>query len=207
MSVDHACHVRHPARDSYMHPAGTRDEDCPIWDHVVQLFVCCEEDGSMAHCDKCDATVWLAHAQHGETGFPCTPHSSKAILEAAAAVQRVRVHLHALQAGTLAHCMLHAPFRSIPFWLGPLQWGHQLCRSSSLEDRQSPCYISIFADAEGQRWTEEWRGRQAAGLQRHADEEPCGRELGRWITPFRRVKRRAACFRGYELQPGDPVPG
>ena len=47
-------------------PAGSLDSDCPIWDHVVQLFACCEDpDGSMAHCDRCDATIWLAAAQHG----------------------------------------------------------------------------------------------------------------------------------------------
>jgi hypothetical protein len=32
----------------------------------VQLFVCCEKGGSTAHCDKCDATVWLPAAQRGK---------------------------------------------------------------------------------------------------------------------------------------------
>lgn len=45
--------------------AGRFDADCAIWDHVVQLFACCEEGGSMAHCDKCDATVWLTTAEQG----------------------------------------------------------------------------------------------------------------------------------------------
>ena len=32
----------------------------------MQLFVCCaDERGSMAACDACDVTPWLALAQHG----------------------------------------------------------------------------------------------------------------------------------------------
>ena len=47
--------------------AGSLDADCPIWDHVVQLFVCCKgPDGSTSHCDKCDATPWTAMAADGE---------------------------------------------------------------------------------------------------------------------------------------------
>lgn len=46
--------------------AGTLDADCPIWDHVVQLFVCCEDvDGRTDNCDKCDATPWMAMSQNG----------------------------------------------------------------------------------------------------------------------------------------------
>ena len=43
----------------------------------MQLFVCCaDERGSMAACDACDVTPWLALAQHGalprtETLNPC----------------------------------------------------------------------------------------------------------------------------------------
>ncbi len=41
--------------------AGTLDADCPVWDHVVQLFVCCEDaDGGTDHCDKCDVTPWMS---------------------------------------------------------------------------------------------------------------------------------------------------
>ncbi|KAK9805085.1 hypothetical protein WJX73_003188 [Symbiochloris irregularis] len=37
---------------------GKLDADCPIWDHVVQLFVCCP--GGPVPCDSCDDTIWLA---------------------------------------------------------------------------------------------------------------------------------------------------
>ena len=54
--------------------AGTMDADCPIWDHVVQLFVCCEDEhGSMAQCNQCDVTPWLALAQHGALPFQALP--------------------------------------------------------------------------------------------------------------------------------------
>lgn len=30
---------------------GVRDEDCPAWDHVVQLYVCCQDpDASLPPC-------------------------------------------------------------------------------------------------------------------------------------------------------------
>jgi hypothetical protein len=45
----------------------------------------------------------------------------------------------------------------------------------------------LHAEPEGRQWAEAWRSRQAAGLTREeGEEERCGRELGRWITPFRR---------------------
>ena len=47
--------------------AGSLDADCPIWDHVVQLFVCCEDpEGRTSHCDRCDVTPWLSMAADGE---------------------------------------------------------------------------------------------------------------------------------------------
>ena len=55
--------------------AGTTDADCAIWDHVVQLFVCCDDGepsssgggggGAERPCDKCDSTVWLASHRPG----------------------------------------------------------------------------------------------------------------------------------------------
>ncbi|CAL5224693.1 g7419 [Coccomyxa viridis] len=79
---------------------GSLDADCPIWDHVVQLFVCCEDpDGRTSHCDKCDVTPWMSMAAEDPAG---------------------------------------------QLWLA--QNGNRTLTS----------------------------------------EEPCGRELGRWITPFRR---------------------
>ena len=47
--------------------AGSLDADCPIWDHVVQLFVCCEDPkGGTSHCDECDVTPWMSMAEDGE---------------------------------------------------------------------------------------------------------------------------------------------
>ena len=39
---------------------GTRDKDCPIWDHTVQLFVCCgDPSGEAPPCGgPCSPTVW-----------------------------------------------------------------------------------------------------------------------------------------------------
>ncbi|BDA49567.1 hypothetical protein COCOBI_14-1860 [Coccomyxa sp. Obi] len=48
---------------------GTLDADCPIWDHVVQLFVCCEDaEGRTDHCDKCDVTPWMAMSHNDPSG-------------------------------------------------------------------------------------------------------------------------------------------
>lgn len=39
---------------------GVRDRDCPIWDHTVQLFVCCDDpSGHAAPCEPSDPTVWV----------------------------------------------------------------------------------------------------------------------------------------------------
>ena len=39
---------------------GDRDRDCPIWDHTVQLFVCCDDpSGHAAPCESCDPTLWV----------------------------------------------------------------------------------------------------------------------------------------------------
>ena len=43
--------------------AGKLDADCPIWDHVVQLFVCCP--GGPLPCDTCTSTLWLAQHHAG----------------------------------------------------------------------------------------------------------------------------------------------
>lgn len=69
-------------------PAGKLDADCPIWDHVVQLFVCCP--GGPVPCDSCDDTIWLAqhHAGaqmllppfHQHTVCRCRVNSSDRIL-------------------------------------------------------------------------------------------------------------------------------
>ena len=88
---------------------GDRDRDCPIWDHTVQLFVCCDDASSRAPpCEPCDPTVWVEP-------FPASsPHYG-------------------------AHSI-----GSAPMWLRP---SSSAAASSALPQ--------------------------------------CGRELGRWITPFR----------------------
>lgn len=43
--------------------AGTKDKDCPIWDHVIQLFVCC---GHRSECSTCDPTPWLYSKRPGQ---------------------------------------------------------------------------------------------------------------------------------------------
>lgn len=38
---------------------GSRDKDCPVWDHTVQLFVCCDDpSGQAPPCEPCGPTVW-----------------------------------------------------------------------------------------------------------------------------------------------------
>ena len=41
--------------------------DCPVWDHVVQLFACCRPPGAVAPppCKPCQTTPWLAGAHDG----------------------------------------------------------------------------------------------------------------------------------------------
>lgn len=75
---------------------GDRDKDCPIWDHTVQLFVCCHDpSGHAPPCESCDPTVWsepysASSSQHGAnwTGapraWPQPPSSSSAAAAAAA---------------------------------------------------------------------------------------------------------------------------
>ena len=41
--------------------------DCPVWDHVVQLFACCRPPGAVAPplCKPCHTTPWLATGRNG----------------------------------------------------------------------------------------------------------------------------------------------
>ena len=92
---------------------GSRDTDCPVWDHTVQLFVCCDDpSGHAAPCASCEPTIWTK------------PYSSSAASRG-------------------------EPDRNAPLPQGVL--GQPVQTSSSL------------------------------GL----SSSQCGRELGRWITPFR----------------------
>lgn len=56
-------HRFEPSNASVMANAGELDADCPIWDHVVQLFVCCDNDPD---CQSCEVTPWL-HEHHPGT--------------------------------------------------------------------------------------------------------------------------------------------
>ena len=44
--------------------------DCPVWDHVVQLFACCQPPGAVAPppCKPCQTTPWLAGERDGRPG-------------------------------------------------------------------------------------------------------------------------------------------
>eukprot|EP00887_Chlorella_sp_A99_P003150 scaffold9.g3150.t1 len=107
--IGRSCHAASGAWDDLHHAL-----DCPIWDHVVQLFVCCE--GQELPCDACQPTVWA----------PGQPRSS--------------------------------------------------ARGGQTE-RLQPTPRPGGAAATG------------GAVSTSSDEPPtlrCGRELGRWITPFRR---------------------
>lgn len=38
---------------------GGLDRDCPAWDHVIQMFVCCDDPPGGRPCDPCAITPWL----------------------------------------------------------------------------------------------------------------------------------------------------
>ncbi|DBA77212.1 TPA: hypothetical protein ACH3X1_009783 [Trebouxia sp. C0004] len=94
---------------------GSRDKDCPIWDHTVQLFVCCDDPtGQAPPCIPCDPTVWSS-----------------------------------------------ASSSSSPSAFGGSFWDLQAPPGEVPESRSSSRPLSTSS-------------------------AQCGRELGRWITPFRR---------------------
>lgn len=94
---------------------GSRDKDCPVWDHTIQLFVCCDDPtGQAPPCTPCDPTVW------SEPFSPPSPSAS-----------------------------------------GGAGW-----------DPQAP--------------PGEVPGSRVSSRPQSASSAQCGRELGRWITPFRR---------------------
>ena len=102
---------------------GDRDRDCPIWDHTVQLFVCCDDPtGHQPPCEPCNPTVWSEPY----------PSSSSSDTD-----------------GTEAGCKMP-----------------QRCQNMNL----------TMPSASGSA-----TGRSSSSLGR----PQCGRELGRWITPFR----------------------
>ena len=101
---------------------GTRDKDCPIWDHTVQLFVCCDDPtGQAPPCTPCDPTVWS------------DPSSSSSPLASEG-----------------------------PDW-----------------DLQAPGEVPESRSSS--------RPHSASSAQ-------CGRELGRWITPFRFASTLSICI-------------
>lgn len=103
---------------------GSRDTDCPIWDHTVQLFVCCDDpSGHKPPCDQCDPTVWSEpHSSSSSSSFPTSPSGDAA-------------------------------------WEAPLP-----CKN--LSQARLPTVSSPPSSLS-------------------SPSPQCGRELGRWITPFR----------------------
>jgi hypothetical protein len=54
--------------DLHLGCPGARDADCPVWDHMVQLFVCCESRASQSSaCDPCPTTLWAANLMDKKT--------------------------------------------------------------------------------------------------------------------------------------------
>ena len=111
---------------------GDRDKDCPIWDHTVQLFVCCKDaSGRAPPCEACGPTVWSKPV----------PASS-----------------------------LHQSAYSTADW--HLPWPHK---------EHSPSWLSSSSQHPNS-------SSSSAVLPQ------CGRELGRWITPFRSRSGSMLCI-------------
>lgn len=44
-----------------------KDESCPVYDHLIQVFVCCGDAATQATCPACSLTPWVS----GEAGVVC----------------------------------------------------------------------------------------------------------------------------------------
>jgi hypothetical protein len=114
--------------------------DCPAWDHVVQLFVCCDDPyGALPPCAACQATVWEPPWGQASQARPA----------------------------------LHGAAQRSP-------------SPASNEARPGP------RASAGPRGAGALEG-PAAGASRG---RLCGRELGRWVTPFRCEAGSACCRAG-----------
>ncbi len=116
--------------------------DCPTYDHVVQLFVCCgTADGMLPPCDPCQPTVW-ADTSSG-SGITSSHGSSSS--------------------------------------------GHSNSGVGDSNDMALPLLPSEASRHNGSaRALAAAQQEQAALLaQQQPNGKQCGRELGRWVTPFR----------------------
>ncbi|GAB4819720.1 hypothetical protein N2152v2_006766 [Parachlorella kessleri] len=124
---------------------GTRDADCPVWDHAVQLFVCCQDGSGQLPdtCDPCQTTVWGSASGSSSINSPIANR------------------------GLVPGAVSRGPRAAI-------------AGSKSREDgRQGDSHESSMGAGEN--------ATVVAGEQ--PGEPPalrCGRELARWMTPFRR---------------------
>lgn len=116
---------------------GSRDADCPIWDHTVQLFVCCDDPTSESPpCGPCGPTVWSE--PYSPSAEPYS--SSSAALNSPSSASSFRTAATDRQPPQERKTKLPAAFPSAAY--------------------SSPSSLS-------------------------SSSAQCGRELGRWITPFR----------------------
>eukprot|EP00877_Chromochloris_zofingiensis_P003300 jgi/Chrzof1/12971/Cz07g14140.t1 len=55
---------------------GGLDRDCPAWDHVIQMFVCCDDPPGGRPCDPCAITPWLVAGSRSRPNmYPRHPDS------------------------------------------------------------------------------------------------------------------------------------
>ncbi|PRW21088.1 Peptide-N(4)-(N-acetyl-beta-D-glucosaminyl)a sparagine amidase F [Chlorella sorokiniana] len=125
--------------DMQLSCAGTTDADCPTYDHVIQLFVCCgTADGMLPPCEPCQPTVWA-----GSSGSAGGSGSSSSGGDSSSS---------------------GGSGMSLPLLPGAAAARH-----------------NGSTRALAAAWQE-----QPALVQGQSNGQKCGRELGRWITPFRR---------------------
>lgn len=184
---------------AFLHPASTLPPSrlpCLQWDHVVQLYVCCNDPGGAAPpCDPCRNTPWsLPTAQAAGADWPigCCP-----VLEVFWARRTAAAHLLAPRRGcavlfTLprcSNCTLHAAFKP---------------RSLSLEDAP----VSSNPAGGGSSGSANVTARAIkdgpdSGLPGAQLVRQCGRELGRWVTPYRCGSKQAGGCRGCGCRAGN----
>ncbi|KAI7838634.1 hypothetical protein COHA_007561 [Chlorella ohadii] len=119
---------------------GSSDKSCPEWDHVVQLFVCCEDpSGAAPPCDVCRKTPWsLSEAQ-------------------AAALTPGSLSLGVMPSSSTA--------------AGSSGSGGS---SAGISTGSASVAVRAIKDGSGSALPDAQLARQ------------CGRELGRWVSPYRR---------------------
>ncbi|KAK9835916.1 hypothetical protein WJX74_010910 [Apatococcus lobatus] len=146
---------------------GSRDVDCPIWDHVVQLFVCCDDPVGLP-CEPCPTTVWAAPNRSYSEGPLSLSEDPNAGPMASPTEWPLPVG--------------HMPFN--PAWQGG---DHvlEMHNASTAIDANTSSLSGISTSAAHRRRLQS-TGMSSRDGQVESDLPGCGRELGRWITPFRR---------------------